>query len=129
MIANSCSLATLKPGIVLGAKISLAFVMMAFGGVNRLVHVAKYERRPPKGNRHEFALNVRRETRASEVRRLDATADAYRTRFADLVNRYSVRVRVWPLTVVACKSSSAMTSSAAVTSLRPGACCCDNTSR
>lgn len=45
---------------------------------------------------------TRPETRASEVRRLDATADAYRTRFADLVDRYSVRVRVWPLTVVAC---------------------------
>jgi hypothetical protein len=45
---------------------------------------------------------TRPETRASEMRRLDATAAAYRARVADLVDRYSVRVRVWPLTVVAC---------------------------
>lgn len=45
---------------------------------------------------------TRPQKRASEQHRLDATADAYRTRVADLVDRYSVRVRVWPLTVVAC---------------------------
>jgi len=45
---------------------------------------------------------TRPEKRASEQHRLEATALAYRTRVGDLVDRYSVRVRVWPLTVVAC---------------------------
>lgn len=45
---------------------------------------------------------TRPEKRASEQHRLDATADAYRTRVADLVDRYSVRVRVRPLSVVVC---------------------------
>jgi hypothetical protein len=42
------------------------------------------------------------ETRASEVRRLDATRDAYLARVADVVERYRVQARVWPLVVVAC---------------------------
>lgn len=58
------------------------------------------------GLHQEIRRKVRRatrpETRASEVRRLEATADAYRARVADLIERYSVRVRLWPLAVVAC---------------------------
>lgn len=45
---------------------------------------------------------TRPETRASEMRRLDATRDAYTARVADVVERYRVRVRIWPLVVVAC---------------------------
>lgn len=52
--------------------------------------------------RQKVERATRPERRASERQRLDATAGAYRSRVGDLVDRYSVRVRIWPLTVVAC---------------------------
>ena len=52
--------------------------------------------------RRKVQRATRPETRASEMHRLAATADAYRARVADVVERYSVRVRFWPLAVIGC---------------------------
>ena len=52
--------------------------------------------------RRKVQRATRPETRASEVHRLAATADVYRARVADVVERYSVRVRLWPLAVIGC---------------------------
>lgn len=49
---------------------------------------------------------TRPEARASEMRRLDATRDAYLTRVADVMERYRVQARVWPLLVVGCLVSA-----------------------
>ncbi|MBI2833971.1 MAG: hypothetical protein HYX76_06040 [Acidobacteria bacterium] len=52
--------------------------------------------------RRKVQRATRPEMRASEMHRLDATAHAYRARVADVVERYSARVRLWPLAVIAC---------------------------
>jgi hypothetical protein len=54
--------------------------------------------------RRKVERATRPETRASEGHRLAATADAYRARVADVVERHSVRVRLWPLAVIACNA-------------------------
>jgi hypothetical protein len=59
---------------------------------------------------HEIGRKAQRaarpEARASEMRRLNATRDAYLTRVADVIERYRVQVRVWPLLVVGCLVSA-----------------------
>jgi len=45
---------------------------------------------------------TRPEARASETARLDATRDAYLARVADVMERYRVQVRVWPLLAAGC---------------------------
>jgi hypothetical protein len=49
---------------------------------------------------------TRPEARASEMRRLDATRDAYLARVADVMERYRVQARVWPVMVVGCLVSA-----------------------
>ncbi|MBI3262635.1 MAG: hypothetical protein HYZ58_05735 [Acidobacteria bacterium] len=46
------------------------------------------------------------EARASEMRRLDATRDAYLGRVADVIERYRVQARIWPVMVVGCLVSA-----------------------